>query len=174
MPAPLTDTKEEYVLVDIHRLAKESLESETTVPSVFFRMERASDWDELCPILQEACEHFKGPHYEEIKRIFLQWCTLVAMPRYEFDKKAIPDVTTLEELTEMPYQYADEAEKTYYTKWKRDLIANAEKDGIDKGDRNASIRIARNLASMGMDEDKIAFSTGLSSNDVHAALKANM
>ena len=87
------------------------------------------------------------------------------MPRYEFDQKATPDVITLEELTEMPYQYADEAEREYYTKWKRDLI--------DKADRNARLSIAKTLASMGMDTDKIVLATGLSSNDVRAALQAN-
>ncbi len=54
------------------------------------------------------------------------------MPRYEFDEKIIPDVLTLEELTEMSYQYADEAERMYYTKWKRDLIKNAKKNGEKK------------------------------------------
>ena len=66
-------------------------------------MERARDWDELQSILQEACEHFKGEHYVEIKRILLQWCKLVAMPRYELDQKEIPDVLTLEELSQMSY-----------------------------------------------------------------------
>ena len=167
LPEPLavSDTKEEYVLIDIHRLAKESLESERTIPSVFFRMKRVRDWEELQPILQEACEHFKGEHYEEIKRIFLQWCKLVAMPRYEFDHKDIPDVITLEELSEMSYQYADEAEREYYTKWKRDLIEEA--------DKNARLSIARTLASMGTDADKIVFITGLSNADVCEVLKAN-
>ena len=177
LPEPLTVTHDEYVLVDIHRLAQESLESETTVPSVFFRMERASNFEELRPILQEACEHFKGPHYEEIKRILLQWCKLVALPRYGFDKKAIPDVLTLEELTEMPYQYVDEAEREYYTKWKKDLIDTAyndgEKNGIDKGDKNARLSIARTLASNGFDTEKIASFTGLSSSEVKTALQAN-
>ena len=114
--------------------------------------------------MQEACEHFKGPHYEEIKRILLQWWKLVAMQRYGFDKKNIPDVITLEELTEMSYQYVDEAEREYYTKWQKNLINttaynngknDGEKNGEKKGERNASIRIAKNLASMGMDTDKI-------------------
>ncbi|MBQ7618161.1 MAG: hypothetical protein IJS50_04735, partial [Desulfovibrio sp.] len=131
----------------------------------FFRMERASDCDELHPILQEACEHFKGPHFDEIKRILLQWCKLVAMSRYEFEQKGIPDVVTLEELSEMPYQYADEAEREYYTKWKKDLI--------EKSEKNASIRIARNLVATGIGIDKISIITGLSNTDINAALQAN-
>ena len=95
------------------------------------------------------------------------------MPRYEFDETVIPDVLTLEELTEMSYQYVDEAERMYYTKWKRDLIDNAKKDGEKNGEKNASYRIARNLASMGMDIDKIVIATGLSNNDVKAALQTN-
>ena len=50
-------------------------------------MERARAWAELRPILQEACEHFMGPHFDEIKRILLQWYKLVALPRYEFEQK---------------------------------------------------------------------------------------
>ena len=171
LPEPLAfcETKEEYVLIDIHRLTQESLESETTIPSIFFRMERASNWDELQPLLQEACGHFKGEHYEEIKHIFLQWCKLVAMPRYEIDPKDIPDVITLEELSTMSYQYADEAEKEYYTKWKKDLKANL----YNEAEKNASIRIAKNLAAMGMDTDKIVIVTGLSKTDVIAALQTN-
>ena len=137
-------------------------------------MERASDFEELRPILQEACEHFKGPHYEEIKRILLQWCKLVALPRYGFDKKNIPDVITLEELTEMSYQYVDEAEREYYTKWKKDLIdTTAYNDGKNDGEKNARLSIARTLASNGFDTEKIASFTGLSSSEVKTALQAN-
>ena len=103
LPEPLSDKKEEYVLIDIPGLRRSLWKGKKTIPSIFFRMERARDWDELQPILQEACEHFKGEHYVEIKRILLQWCKLVAMPRYEFDQKEIPDVLTLEELSQMSY-----------------------------------------------------------------------
>ncbi|MBQ7607234.1 MAG: winged helix-turn-helix domain-containing protein [Desulfovibrionaceae bacterium] len=140
-------------------------------------MERARDWDELQPILQEACEHFKGEHYEEIKRILLQWCKLVAMPRYEFDQKEIPDVATLEELSQMSYQYADEEERAYHTQWKRDLEAQWKKDfetnAYNNGEKDARMSIAKTLASMGMDTDKIAKATGLSGTDVRTALQVN-
>ncbi len=100
------------------------------------------------------------------------------MQRYGFDKKNIPDVITLEELTEMSYQYVDEAEREYYTKWQKDLInttaySNGEKNGIDKGDKNARLSIARTLASNGFDTEKIASFTGLSSSEVKTALQAN-
>ncbi len=87
------------------------------------------------------------------------------MPRYELDQKEIPDVVTLEELSQMSYQYADEEERTYYTQWKRDLIS--------QGDHDARMSIAKTLASNGFDAEKIASFTGLSSADVQAALQVN-
>ena len=93
-----------------------SIFSKKTVDKFFWHV--LKEFDKL----QEACEHFRGPHFDEIKCILLQWCKLVDMPRYEFEQKDIPDVVTLEKLSEMPYQYADEAEREYYTKWKKDLI----------------------------------------------------
>ncbi|MBQ7608968.1 MAG: hypothetical protein IJU76_13530, partial [Desulfovibrionaceae bacterium] len=77
------------------------------------------------------------------------------------------------ELTEMSYQYVDEAEREYYTKWKKDLINNAYNYGKNDGKNDASIQIARNLASMGMDIDTIVLATGLSRNDVQTVLQAN-
>ncbi|MBQ7618160.1 MAG: hypothetical protein IJS50_04730 [Desulfovibrio sp.] len=77
------------------------------------------------------------------------------MPRYEFEQKDIPDVVTLEKLSEMPYQYADEAEREYYTKWKKDLIEKSEKIG----EKNACIKVAKKLLALGMDIDKISIIT---------------
>ena len=57
-PLALPDTKEEYVLIDIHRLVEESLQGEKVIPSAFFLMERANGWAELQPILQDICGHF--------------------------------------------------------------------------------------------------------------------
>ena len=134
LPEPLavSDTKEEFVLIDIHRLAQESLESEKTVSSIFFRMERGLNFSELLPILREVCRYFKGDHYNEIKRVFLDWCKLVAMPRYKIDKKFVPDTLTLEEFSGMSYQYADAAEEEYYTQWLRDIEEIVKRDFYNK------------------------------------------
>ena len=79
---PLASFSEQrYLLIDIHRPARESLEAQT-VSAVFFQMERAASSEELKGILQKACAYFKGEHYKDVRDIFLYWTKLVGMPRF--------------------------------------------------------------------------------------------
>ena len=65
----------------------------------------------------------------------------------------------------MSYVYSCKEEEEYYTKWRKDLETNACKEVVKK--------IARNLASMGMDTKQIAIAAGLSAEDVLAALQTD-
>ena len=47
----LSYCEQRYFLIDIHRLAEESLKDQKTIPAVFFQMERAASWEELKGIL---------------------------------------------------------------------------------------------------------------------------
>ena len=57
----------------------------------------------------------------------------------------------------MCYVYTSKDEEEYYTKWRKDLEKNAYKADM----REALIRIARNLAEMGINIDDIATITNL-------------
>ena len=68
----------------------------------------------------------------------------------------------------MGYAYSCKEEEEYYTKWRKDLVADAEKTG----DKNARMSMAKTLASMGIDQNTISTATGFSSADVQAELQA--
>ena len=173
----LSYCEQRYFLIDIHRLAEESLKDQKTIPAVFFQMERAASWEELKGILWKACIYFKGDRYKEIRETFLYWAKFVGMPRFSIPADEIANSNSLEELVGMSYAYSCKEEEEYYTKWRKDLESNAynngKNDGEKNGEKNASVRIAKNLASMGMDTDKIILATGLSGAEVQAALQVN-
>ena len=73
----------------------------------------------------------------------------------------------------MSYAYSCKEEEEYYTKWRKDLENNAYNNGKNDGEMNALMSVAKNLASMGMDTDKIILATGLSGAEVQAALQVN-
>lgn len=122
-------SEQKYFLIDIHRLAQESLKDEKTIPAVFFQMERAKSWEELKIILRNACIYFKGDHYKDIRNTFLHWCKLVAMPRFSIPPSEIVNVNSLEELAGMSYVYSSKEEEEYYTKWRKDLEETAYNNG---------------------------------------------
>ena len=65
------------------------------------------------------------------------------------------------------YVYTSKEEEEYYTKWLKGL----EKNAYRAGEKEALIRIARNLANMGIDIDNIASLTDLSRKTLCKVLK---
>ena len=107
----LSYSKQRYFLIDIHRLVEESIEGRETIPAIFFRMERAKNFEELIIILKDAYEHLKGEHYNDIRYSLLHWVKAEAIPRYELPIELFKNVNSLEELTDMSYVYASQEDK---------------------------------------------------------------
>ena len=162
-------SEQQYLLIDIHRLAQESLENQKTIPEVFFQMERASSWEELKDVLQKACVYFKVEHYKDIRDMFLYWSKVVAIPRFTIPPDQIPNSNSLEELVGMSYVYDSKEEEEYYTKWRKDLVNNAENNGAKK----KCIKFVKSLAADGVGIEKIMQYTELSRSDVTDILQNN-
>ncbi len=172
---PLASYSEQrYFLIDIHRLTQESLKSHTTIPAVFFQMERAASWEEMKIYLKELCTSFKGEHYKEIRDTFLYWSKLVVMPRFSIPPEMTVNKNSLEELADMSYVYSCKEEEDYYTKWRKDLESEARREGEIRGEKNARISLARNLSARGYDVEEIALCTELSRSEVIDALQENV
>ena len=107
----LSYSKQRYFLIDIHRLVEESIEGRKTIPAIFFRMERAKNFEELIIILKDAYEYLKGEHYNDIRYSLLHWVKAEAIPRYELPIELFKNVNSLEELTDMSYVYASQEDK---------------------------------------------------------------
>ncbi|MBQ7586228.1 MAG: Rpn family recombination-promoting nuclease/putative transposase [Desulfovibrionaceae bacterium] len=162
-------SQESYILIDIHRLAIESLSNRKSIPSILFRMERANSWDELKAILKEACIYFKGEHYKKIRDTFLHWSKCVGMPRFTIPPDQFSSMNSLEELSGMGYAYADKEEEEYYTKWRRDLEKKAYDDGNNEG-KKEDINM---LAAKGMKIDQIAYFFDMPLNEISKILNTN-
>ena len=158
-----------YFLIDIGRLSQESIENNKSIPSFFFRMERARTWTEMLAVLKDTIGTFSGERHQEICRIFLHWFVHVGLRRVGIPEDKVYEATTLKELGSMLETNAPH----WLDAIRKEGEDNGRREGEDKGrregDKLASRRIARNLASINMDERQIATMTGLSLEEVREA-----
>ena len=186
-------SQQDYFLIDIHTIAEESLNDKNNIAVIFFLMERAKTWDALQSAIRDACVHFSGEQYRELRNTFLYWCIAVGIPRLGFQSAAFPNCSSLEELAGMAYAYADKEEEEYYTQWIKDIQTKAfndgEKSGFSKGEisgfskgeisgfskgaNSTKKECSKKLASMGVDTNLLMDAFGLTPKEMQGILSEN-
>ncbi|MDP4144932.1 MAG: Rpn family recombination-promoting nuclease/putative transposase [Bacillota bacterium] len=111
----------------------------------------------------------------EIRTSLDRW-TAFLNNAYEYSKNRMPkemaeDIHIKKAIEVLDIMYLDEDEKELYEQNLKDLIdkqeqlETAREEGIEKGERNKAIEIAKNLIDV-LDVDTIALKTGLSREDI--------
>ena len=154
--------QQRYLLIDIARLKTELLKSNDSLPTRLFRLERVKDKNEMLETIKAISSLFKSEHHEEISSVLCEWLKHVGLKRVGLTDKRIDEIIELEELGNML--------ETTILRWEDEL----RKEGEDKGRMQERIAIAKNLASINMDEDQIATMTGLSREEVRDAVAGTM
>lgn len=164
LPAPLSEyqPQQKYFLIDIGRLAQELIDANQCILTKFFALERVRTPEELLQKFNEAAKFLVGEHLQEIRRIFTHWIQSIGMKRVGLKSQQLPEIVELEELGGML--------ETTIRKWQEEY----KYEGIKEGEKDASRRIAKNLASINMPEDQIACMTGLSQEEVHEIIAGAM
>ena len=145
--------QQSYFLLDVGRIAKDQLTNRDSLPTLLFRMEQARTLDEIEQAIHDANERLHAPRYQELRLILGEWAVHVALKRIGMVDEKMPDVIDLKEVGNML--------ETNALHWKDEFI--------EKGQREARMDIARNLADMDMNEEQIIQATGLSREEVQQA-----
>ena len=123
-----------YFLVDARHTPEESLQNESAA-SLFVRMERRDDLQDLSLDLARFMQIFSGPKYLSLRRALTVWAKRVLRQRLG-ENVQIPDVTELAKVIAMPAERLP----LFSGKWISEDEARGEARGEAKGRKEGEIK----------------------------------
>ena len=162
----------EYFLLDIPRIAKESLADEKNLSALLFRLEQCKTLDEIQAEVRKAKIRLKGEHYEEFRLILADWLWNTVLTKFN-EENPIKNDFDLEEVDTMLGETMDKLRdditkmRDGMAKMRDDMVKMRDKDREDaKFER--SKEIAKKMLDVNEALEKIIQVTDLSKQDILA------
>jgi len=157
-----------YFLLDVKRYTEEELlELANLIGSVFLVDQRKRDIMGLFDLLKRLLDILKKLPSRHIK-IFFRWLTYVVVP-------LLPKPLQRKAIEEMKKAQPEEVEKVISNLGRsiEDALTKAKSEGKREGEKEALVKVVKNMLSMRVEEGMIAQMTGFSMEEIRA-IRAKM
>ena len=152
----------EYFLLDIPRIAKESLADEKNLSALLFRLEQCKSLDEVQAEVRKAKIRLKGEHYEEFRLILADWLWNTVITKFTTENPIKKDLD-LEEVDTMLDETMEKIRDNMLRIREKDI-----EDAKSEGKIEKSKEIAKKMLDLNEALEKIIQLTDLSKQDILA------
>jgi predicted transposase/invertase (TIGR01784 family) len=158
----------EYLLIDENAYDNYELESQKTLVSALFQLERQQTPEQVREIVTRLIDWLGSPENQSLRRAFTVWLGRVILPsRYPEDE--IPEFHDLQEVNAM----LSETVKSWPTQWLQEGMEKGIEQGRQEGDQLRCEKIALKMIARGRSFEEISEITELSTDQIKKLAENN-